>query len=60
MNDNVIQLLQDAANLFASLACEIEKDQRDVRNRLDALNSEVHKNKSTLKAVAKTILDNLD
>ena len=60
MNDKITQLLKDAANIFASLAYELEQEQRGVRNRLDTLDSEVHKNKSTLKDVAKTILDNLD
>lgn len=60
MNDKIIQLLRDASNVFADLASEIEQEQRGVRNRLDALDSEVHKNKQTLKAVAETILKNLD
>ena len=49
MNDKITQLLRDAASVFENLASEIEQEQRGVRNRLDALDSEVHKNKQTLK-----------
>ena len=60
MNNEVGNLLKDAANIFAQLACAFEDEHERLTDRLAYLENKTEQNKSTLKAIAETILEKLD
>lgn len=60
MDNDVVKLLQNAANVFAQLACTIEGEYKRLNDRIDHLENTTEKNKETLKTIAQTILNNLD
>lgn len=59
MNE-IAKLFQDAASIFSKLAYEFENENKQLKDRLCALDVDTAKNKEALRAVARTILENLD
>lgn len=60
MNSKISELLRNLSSLCSQLACEFENNQHEVEVRLSHHESEIYRNKDTLKAVAETILERLE
>lgn len=60
MSSKISDLLRNISSLCSQLACEFENNRHEVDVRLNRHESEICRNKNTLKAVAETILERLE
>ena len=60
MNSKIPYLLRSLSSLCSQLACEFENNNQAVEVRLCQHDTEIYRNKDTLKAVAETILERLE
>ena len=58
--DKITEILVNISNNFNALAKELEKQHEEIDSRLDVLEYQNAKNKTTLKSIAHTILNELE
>lgn len=57
--NNPSEILRDLSNTLIHLADEMDARDRMIEYRINMIESEIHKNKDALRAVANTILENI-
>jgi hypothetical protein len=60
LNTDIVDLLRNAAGIFAELANAYEEDRHITNSRLDYIESQTAKNREALKAAAEMILSTLN
>ncbi len=60
MNNDIVQLWKSISLDVGTLANKLEEQGEHIQMRFDALESEVQRNRTTLRNVAQTILQELD
>lgn len=60
MNTDIVDLLRNAAGIFAELANAYEEDRRITNSRLDSLENKTERNREALTAAAEMILSKLN